>query len=241
MREARALIEGAEETAEREKAEQQLAQAASLRSQAIGEARKGQWKSASADFTKALEMEPGDGTWYELAAVLLENGDVVDYRRQRQAILTQCSGTTNAAVARRAMKACLLLPATGADLAAVGKLADTAMTQDSEWAESTKSLGEYRQGRFANAIEWAKKSLARPAMDRRDAQTWLVLAMAYQQLKQSEEARAALAKGEEIIKTKLPKLDSGDLGVSWVDCVISEIFLDEARALIESSPQAGGP
>ena len=37
------------------------------------------------------------------------------------------------------------------------------------------------------------------------------------QLKQADQARAALAKGAEIERTKLPKLESGDIGQGWLD------------------------
>jgi hypothetical protein len=61
----------------------------------------------------------------------------------------------------------------------------------------------------------------------------MVLAMAQYRSKQADEAGATLAKGVEIAERRLPKLDSGDLGDSWLDWIIAHVFLCEAKALIE--------
>lgn len=57
--------------------------------------------------------------------------------------------------------------------------------------------------------------------------------MAQIKLKQADAARDALAKGAEIVEQKLPKLDSGDLGTYWVDVIIANLLLREAKALLE--------
>ena len=67
----------------------------------------------------------------------------------------------------------------------------------------------------------------------RDGAAYSVLAMAQYQLKRSDEARAALAKGVDIVNSKLPKLQNGALGENWIDWLIAHILLREAKALIE--------
>ena len=67
----------------------------------------------------------------------------------------------------------------------------------------------------------------------RDVQAYSVLAMAQLQLQQTNAARATLAKAVEIEETKLPRLDSGDLGGGWRDWIIAHALLNEARALVE--------
>ena len=57
--------------------------------------------------------------------------------------------------------------------------------------------------------------------------------MAQQQLNHSEEARTALARGVEIVKAKLPRLETGVLEDNWADWLIAHILLCEAQALIE--------
>jgi hypothetical protein len=60
------------------------------------------------------------------------------------------------------------------------------------------------------------------------------LAMAHHQLKQSQAAHTALAKGMEIMDKKMPDLNLGDSGGSWVDWIIAKTLLDEARALVDT-------
>jgi hypothetical protein len=106
-----------------------------------------------------------------------------------------------------------------------------------------QALAEYRQGRFVSAAEWASKALSQPEYrsDRelrrraycRRADATMVLAMANYQLHQLEEARAALRRGLEIVDKKLPKIESGDLGESWVEWVLAQALMPEAKALIE--------
>ena len=63
-----------------------------------------------------------------------------------------------------------------------------------------------------------------------------MLAMAQYQLGEKEEARTVLTKGVQIEQAKLEKLESGDLGSSWVDWLTSETLVGEAKALIEGTP-----
>ena len=68
----------------------------------------------------------------------------------------------------------------------------------------------------------------------------MVLAMAQYQLNHVSDARASLAKGVEVEQTKLPKLESGDIGGkfgdSWTDWIIAHALLDQAKAMIQHSP-----
>jgi hypothetical protein len=67
----------------------------------------------------------------------------------------------------------------------------------------------------------------------RDVEAYMVLAMAQHRSKQADEANAALARGVDIAESKLPKLDSGDLGDGWIDWIIAHALIREAKALIE--------
>jgi mannose/cellobiose epimerase-like protein (N-acyl-D-glucosamine 2-epimerase family) len=80
-------------------------------------------------------------------------------------------------------------------------------------------------------VEWTQKALAK-SFPTRDAQAYAVLAMAQYQLKQTDEARATLAKGLKIADEKMRDLDHGDLGGNWSDWVIAHALLKEAEALI---------
>jgi len=56
-------------------------------------------------------------------------------------------------------------------------------------------------------------------------------------LKASEQARAALAKGIEVVKSRLPKLEDGDIGEGWLDWIIAQTLMKEAGDLIGNEPE----
>jgi hypothetical protein len=121
-------------------------------------------------------------------------------------------------------------------------MADTAAAATNHWAtpwfQLVKGLSEYRQGRFAGAIAWMNKALTGAGEPGpREVQAFMVLAMAHYQLKQIDEARIAFAKGAELERTKLPKLESGDIGGGWLDWIMAHALMREAKALIEGDPE----
>ena len=226
-------------------ADDRLAMAALLRVRGTLCAQFAQWTLAASDLTKAIELNPtNDWNWYQLAPLLAQRGDAVAYRQHCHTMLARYSGTTNASIAERTAKVCLMLPWDGPDLAAADKLAETAVTIGATevWVayyQFVKGLAEYRQGRFDSAAEWERKALSEEGIDNpRDVQACMVLAMACHQLHQWDQARAALAKGGKIAEAKLPKLESGDLGSSWHDWIIAHALMREAKGLIEG--EAGG-
>jgi hypothetical protein len=117
-------------------------------------------------------------------------------------------------------------------------LADTALRLGAAddllpWYQVAKALAEYRQEHFAGAADWAQKALSKAGkIPERDVEATAVLAMAQYHSQQSGQAPATLAKGIEITETSLPKLDDGELGDVWIDCIIAHTLLDEAKALI---------
>ncbi len=222
-----------------EQAEERKYQIASLQSDATGHARAGRWTNAIAAFSKLIELDPTNHYFYHsLAPLLVQNADLEGYRRHCARMLARFGGTSDAVIAERLAKDCLILSSSGVDLGAVGQLAETAV-KDSECFE-TKGLVEYRQGHFTEAAAWAGK-----AIDKKSSQAtqyleaYMVLAMTKHQMNQMEEARAALAKGLAIEEKELPQLDSGDLGHDWLDWIIAHALLKEARGLIEGSSKAG--
>jgi len=168
------------------------------------------------------------------------------YRLLCREFLDRFSGPKNAADGVMIAKACLFVPASGADLAIVERLAEAALRAEEKdpflsYRQFTKGLVEYRQGRFGSVSNWMRKSIDDPFYgdgQMRYVQSYMVLAMAQHQLKQHDEARKAFAKGIEIKEAKLPKLDSGDLGTGWYwrDWIIAHALMNEAKALIESQP-----
>jgi thiol-disulfide isomerase/thioredoxin len=220
-------------------------------------AQSGRFPEAAADLARAIEIDPSDHwNWFVLAPLLIQSGKIADYQARCKAMLHRFGNTTNsssaedaAMIAERTAKSCLLLPdAVGPDdLTIACNLTGDAVTMAKGsilmyWFQMSKGLAEYRQGHFTDAIEWVRRSQAdlaqKPTGDRNmcEADTYFVLAMAQHQLRQSAEADAALARGREIVQTKLPKLDGGDLGSAWHDVLMANILMREAKETIEGLP-----
>jgi len=150
-------------------------------------------------------------------------------------------------------KACLILSYSGADLTEASSLADVAVTvgkghDDEGHFQFSKSLAEYRQEHFAEAVEWTQKVQARSEVDtpKRDVAVYMVLAMAQYRLHRINKAEKALANGVELAGAKLPKLESGHIDSGWNAWLIAHTLMREAKALIEgrttnNTPSASEP
>ncbi|MGA3182532.1 MAG: serine/threonine-protein kinase [Verrucomicrobiota bacterium] len=211
-------------------------------------ARMGHWKEAAADYSKAVEFEPENrDTSYSLGPLLVQCGDLEGYRRHCEQAVARFGRTNAPDIAERLAKDGLFFPRPGADLTTESNWAETAVTVGKNsgyftYFQFTKGLAEYREGHFANAIEWVQKALSKSGQEAyRDVDANMVLAMAQYQSKQPDQARAALAKGLAIAETKQPKLETGDLGGAWKDWIIAQALVNEAKALIQgpSAPVVG--
>jgi Flp pilus assembly protein TadD len=101
-----------------------------------------------------------------------------------------------------------------------------------------KALSEYRQGHFAEAVEWSQKSVE-SSRTGAHGQAYAVLAMAYWQLGKQDEARAMLAKGDALAPSIMPVSIAEDPANAWLAWLSARIQLDEATALVKS-PAAQG-
>jgi hypothetical protein len=63
--------------------------------------------------------------------------------------------------------------------------------------------------------------------------------MALHRLNQAGEARMTLSEASEFAGTKLPRLDSGDLGEDWQNWIIAHALLREAKGLIDGPGTTG--
>jgi tetratricopeptide (TPR) repeat protein len=151
--------------------------------------------------------------------------------------------------ADRIVKICLLLPTDKAVIASLLPMAEVAAksftvpTDDGEsdafrlsWRSLSLALLEYRRGNYTKAVEWGKRCLAYPEHNApRAATAEVILAMAYFQLDQVDEARLQLERGRETIEAKFRsglELGTGVQGF-WFDWVFGRILLREATALSE--------
>jgi serine/threonine protein kinase/WD40 repeat protein/tetratricopeptide (TPR) repeat protein len=199
------------------------------------------WKPAAADFARAIQLNPaGHLSWFDLAGVLLWLGDRDGHRNHCREMLRRFRRTTNPYEAERTAKACLIVPGTVADPEQLVRLTEqalvgTATQWGNPWFLQSRGLAEYRAGRPQEAITWIQKGQQRfkTAPPGYTAFGHLVLSLAYQQLKEGENARQALAEAERIIDHELPQESSGDVGPCWVDWVFCRVLRREAEGLLK--------
>jgi tetratricopeptide (TPR) repeat protein len=170
---------------------------------------------------------------------LVQTGDLDAYRKLCERVLLQFGDTTEPAIAERMAKDCLMLPPLAANLAVLDRMANTAVRADPNdnlwpYFAFVKGLAEYRQGRYASALEWLRKAAAHEGVPARTAQTDAVMAMAEFQSGQTKTARALLTDGIRIAETKLSRPDRLD----WSDGIIAQILLHEASRLIAQPPSS---
>jgi tetratricopeptide (TPR) repeat protein len=211
-------------------------------------ARTGCWKEAAADFSKVIDLKPEDHMAYLLLATLLvQAGQLDEYREHCHKCVEKWGKTTDATMARRTDKVCLILPSSGAPPETLTTLADTALVasgMDSASflliARCLKGWVEYRRGRFVSAVEWTQKAVVSGKSPWNNtwnnAEAYLVMAMAQQQLGQTFEARTALADAIELAHANLQKLEGGDPGDDWHEWIIVHTLMGEAKALINGEP-----
>ena len=71
-----------------------------------------------------------------------------------------------------------------------------------------------------------------PPDDRANSIIKAALEMAHHQLSQTREAREALSRAGELMRTQVPQLENGDLGREWSEMLIAQILRREAEALM---------
>jgi len=211
-------------------------------------ARLAQWPEAVTDLSKTLELAPGPGPAIQVAQLLAYTADLSAYERLRQDTQKRSTKPGEPNNAARIAIGLLLRPAQGDVLTTAAALAEEAA--DSDYADAAlpvrqfaKGLAEYRLGRFSAAINWMNKTIAtseqrtvpgwNPARERnRVAAACLVQALACQQAKRGQEARAWLHRASALIQAQFPAETCGDLGRDWLDWLTAHIFLREAKALL---------
>ena len=203
------------------------------------QARRSEWAEAAADAALAFGHQPANSDRFStLAALLIKSGNRPAYEKLRAQLLATSGRTSNLFVADQVAKACLLLPASETELRVIGPLADFTVTQGARetgalpFFQVCKALSEFRQGHFAEAIEWAEKPVQGARVEAH-GQAYAVLAMAQWQRGEKTTAREMLTKGEALVPRTLPTAAAESRGNAWLGWLIARIQLDEAAMLIQ--------
>ncbi len=220
----------------------------------------GRWHQAAQYLTRLVQVDQTE-TWdlatmdnTRCAVALVKIDDTRGYDRFRQAAIAHFASTKDPVVAERTVKNCLLLPAdekTLDELAPLAAIATKSVPDANAIAESepwggaiawrcvSLTLMEYRQAHYAEAVGWGQRCLSYGNDNLpRVATIHAILAMAYYQMGQTENAHAELTQSSEIISSKLHDgMDAGDGGTGyWFDWEIGIILQLEASALMGDPP-----
>ena len=204
-------------------------------------AARGQWTKALTNFSIVAQVMPEDPfAYHQLAALYLKAGDLQGYRRHCQRLIEKFGNTSDPNIAERTVKACLILPKPEVDLSVIDKLAQTAVSAESShhdfpFFQFAKGLAEFRQNRFASAVDW-ETSVTRQSGDAiRSVQAYMVLAMAQYRLKKIDEARNTLNQGIELAERRVPGPNVPVPGDRWNDWIFAHLLIQEAKTLIEQN------
>jgi serine/threonine protein kinase len=219
-----------------------------LRERAEYRAQHGRWREAAADFARVIQLTSEvdheapryNRDWHSLATLLIQTNDLEAYREHCRKSVEQFGNTSAEDPAHQLSKACSTLPDSRVDGAIIGRLGDvsvaTGRNTGAFWAN--QALAKFRQGQFTSAVDWSEKVLARETEPSWiTVETSATLAMASHKLGQNDLARAALISAQNDAMKALPKLNSGDLGPNWIDVIICDRLLREAKALIEGASE----
>lgn len=208
--------------------------------------RRGEWQRAAVDESVAVDDQPSNQWRFPiLAALLVRTHNESAYEQFRRRLLTSFTNTADIYACDLVAKSCLFLPSSEADLKIIGRLADSTVADGvgdqnaKPYFQDCKALCEYRQGHYAEAVQWAEKPLKVPGLHVY-GHAYAVLAMAYWQLGQKDQARAMLAKGEEVSPPTMPTSIAEDPSNAWQGWLYARIQLEEASALIRPAALAEG-
>src|SRR5258708_705543 len=200
--------------------------------------RQGRWSEALDVTATLMQHQPAEYYWaYAMAALLAKAHDRPAYAQLCKKIPATFIETTNPYIAWRVAIGCLLLPNSGADRRLVQQLATKAGTLGKAdngigYFKACKALSEYREGGFAQAIEWAGQVRTNSEASA-SAEACSVLAMAQWRLGLKDEARDTLTQGNRLAP-EMPSTQGPDLGDKWLDWLIARILLVEGTERISA-------
>ena len=203
------------------------------------------------DLFKNLDPTTTDYTKYEV--VLVEMDDRRAYENLCDDFIRQFEKTSDPNAAERVIKNSLLLPPEASRLAALAPLAElttksvngnaVSVNWPLPWRSMTLALMEYRRGNYDEAVNWGNRCLSAQS-DSLDvtcvATVRAILAMAYFQLGQAEQARSELAKSRELIaeRSNTAFVIYQDGHGMWFDWFFGRILEREAATMIETPAPA---
>ncbi len=224
-----------------------------------------QWHPAATDLSLLAQLnalEDGDGASWDCefaASPMILCNDTNGYEKYRQALLSRFANTTNPIIAYRVCRTSLLLPADDKTMSRLRPLYDLIIRGSAdpgwkayhqEWRNLSLALVDYRRGDYPKSVEWCQHNLAGRFGIGQTAAAQAILAMAYHQLHQDAEARAALNNGRNANSAtgtqyanafgKSSLITRTDTLYEFFDGLFGQQLLNEASGLIEGGPPPDG-
>jgi tetratricopeptide (TPR) repeat protein len=205
-------------------------------------ARAGQFDQAADDYARAMRLGVSDHwAWYVRAALLayLDRGPA--YEAHCQEMRAKFAGATGRPAVRMA-KACLLMPASGIDLAAVHQTAADVRARDLHqrdiaWDEMTLGMSEYRRNHPDAAVEHLTRCLELMQSAPGRAAVGFYLSINLKELGHTEEAAGAFNRAARAM-SELPSPGEGDLGENGIEnWLIAQAAQREAKGVLR--PEEG--
>ncbi len=221
---------------------------------ALGEwhALNGRWAQAVDRFSTLITLNQLEGIdvtsldYLELGPPLVELGDAAAFDAFRRNAIERFAESPGP-FADRVLKIALLVPASPAILKALEPYAEVTYRNEKEaheaadgfrqaWSAIGLGLWEYRNGRYAAALDWGRLCIDAPDDNApRDVTACAIMALAAWQAGDREAARAYLAQAREItvLKHRAPADRGTPVQGFWFDWSFARILQREAAALIE--------
>jgi serine/threonine-protein kinase len=199
-----------------------------------------EWQKAVACYEQSVKLNSTkEGNFgFEFPAVLLLSGDEAGYRKSCVDLLQRGPATSRLRpylVAR----VCTLAAGAAEDVARAARLAEEELKAGSKgaWSLTQQAALHHRAGRLAEALPLLEKSLKADNKPGSAVLNWLWLALTYQRLGKTQEARSWLEKATKWLDQfgdGLPARSEQELGLhlhSWLE---AHILRREAEALLEA-------
>jgi WD40 repeat protein/tetratricopeptide (TPR) repeat protein len=219
-----------------------------LRTLAVLQGRHARWDALTTTYDRLLAAgttEPWD--LFRSTALFLKRGGLEEFRGHRRRMLELFGKTTDARLAARIGKACLLAPLPGPDQdegVRLARRADVTAKAGSylPWNCLARSLAELRGGHPAEAAAFARRVTEyRPELWAWNYSAYAVLSLSLVRLGQIEEARTPLARARAVDRKRIPKPGSDGFSAYWVDKVIGDGLVREAELALLDHDFPGDP
>ncbi len=215
----------------------------------------GRWEKAKARFdvlTRINEFEGPESTRDDvrLAALLVEQGYLAEYRRFQEIMITRYAGSDNPRVAQRILQNSLLAPADDELMLALDQYARVTersiregRTKENDplrgWQAYAMALFNYRRGDFEQTLYWCEQANRHNSgLPTRNYSVRLIQSCAFFRLRREVEAQVLLERtraGIQALFSAEPSKSKVWQGF-WFDQACVRIHLHEAEAMIEKTP-----